>query len=136
MNRKQIYNVILVDDIARICRLVADFVNGIPGVKVVGTANSIKEAMECISQLTPDAVVLDISMPSYGLMQSGVDVLRWIKQHYPATAVIMLTNHSETAYRQICQQLGAYAFFDKSIEPELLYTAITQLVSASPSDAA
>lgn len=130
MNNQRSLNVIVVDDVVRICNLVADFLSGIAGVKVVGTANSIKEALKCITELEPDAVVLDISMPRFELMQSGVDVLRWIKQHYPATAVIMLTNHSEMVYRRICQELGAYAFLDKSAEPELLHTAVTQLVEA------
>lgn len=128
MNRQGNLNVIVVDDVVRICNLVADFLNGIAGVKVVGTANSIKDALKCIAELEPHAVVLDISMPRYELFQNGVDVLRWIKQHYPAMAVIMLTNHSEMVYRKICQELGAYAFLDKSAEPELLHTVIAQLV--------
>ena len=129
MNRQGNLNVIVVDDVVRICNLVADVLNGIAGIKVVGTANSIKDALKCIAELEPHVVVLDISMPRYELFQNGVDVLRWIKQHYPAMAVIMLTNHSEMVYRKICQELGAYAFLDKSAEHELLHTVIAQLVN-------
>lgn len=130
MDNPRSLNVMVVDDIPHICKLLAEFIGYLDHVNVVGTATSIKEALDCVTNLEPHVVVLDISMPRFGLIQNGVDVLRWIKQHYPKTEVIMLTNHSEDIYRKTCQQLGAYAFLDKSMGSELLAAALDGLVIA------
>jgi DNA-binding NarL/FixJ family response regulator len=121
--------IVVVDDVPHICELVTALLNTVDHVVVLGTSNSIATALESIIQLQPDAVMLDISMPSFEEMRNGIDVLRWIKQHYPATAVIMLTNRSEPIYQQACQTFGAYAFLDKSSDAERLPAVMTQLVN-------
>jgi DNA-binding NarL/FixJ family response regulator len=84
----------------------------IPGIKVIGQAGNVAEAIQSIQALHPDAVILDICMPG----GSGIDVLENIKKSSVAPVVIMLTGYSEAQYRQKCTALGAEYFFDKSTE--------------------
>jgi DNA-binding NarL/FixJ family response regulator len=57
------------------------------GVQVVGEAASGAEAVQCVRELTPDVVVMDLSMPGMG----GVDATRHIASIAPLTRVVMLT---------------------------------------------
>lgn len=128
MNNKSDLSTIVVDDIEAVCSLVAEFVNSLEGISVIGTANSIKDAMDSITHFEPHAVILDVGMPSYEGMRSGMDVLKWIKTHYPITAVIMFSNYSAGQMRKPCLGLGAYAYLDKTMEADLLADVLNQLV--------
>ncbi|HKQ31533.1 MAG TPA: hypothetical protein VJS66_09625, partial [Burkholderiales bacterium] len=46
----------------------------------------------------------------------GCQVLRAVRAQMPRTMFIVLTNHSEPAFRHACTEAGADAFFDKSSE--------------------
>lgn len=82
-------------------------------VEVVGQAGTVGEAIDAISQLLPDVVILDLRMPG----GSGIDVLHQIKQNGVESMVIMLTNYYTFAgYRQKCLDAGADFFLDKSTE--------------------
>ncbi len=66
-----------------------------------------------------DVVLCDIIMPA----SNGLEALKWVRQHYPHTAVIMMTGKPsyETAAEAI--RLGAYDYLIKPIETEdLLHT--------------
>ena len=74
-------------------------------LEVVGQAENAAAAMDEIQRLQPDAVVLDIHMPSpdqAGLVQSGFDVLERIKSESPATFVTILSNYYYSQYRDKC----------------------------------
>jgi len=89
------------------------------GIKVVGQAENVAEAISGIRMLQPHVVILDIRMPG----GNGIDVLRHVKQDEVSPMVIILTNYPYPAYRQKCLQAGADFFLDKSTEfdqiPEL-----------------
>jgi DNA-binding NarL/FixJ family response regulator len=59
--------------------------------------------------LAPQAVVLDISLPD----GSGVDVLKFIRQHNLKLSVVVLTSNPYDALRTKCQSLGAAVVLDK-----------------------
>jgi DNA-binding NtrC family response regulator len=64
-------------------------------------------------------MLLDVKMPRI----SGVEVLRYAKEHAPATQVIMLTNVVDVKTAIETTKLGAYDFISKPYEPaELLAT--------------
>ena len=94
------------------------------GIELVGEAQDIHRAYDAIQTLRPDLVILDIQMGE----GSGIDLLRDVKQNYPATVAIMLTNHPYPQYRQSCLDLGADYFFSKSTDLKLMIETVRQLV--------
>ena len=82
------------------------------GIEIVGQAENVAEAINAISQLQPDVVILDILMPG----GSGIKVLQNIKQDGAGPMVIVLTNYPYPVFRQKCLQAGADFFLDKSTE--------------------
>lgn len=91
----------------------------IPGAEPCGHAATATDAIAGIQAAQPDAVVLDIQL-EHG---SGFDVLRAIGA---STAVYVLTNFANDAYRRKAETLGARGFFDKSTEVDKLRRALMQ----------
>ena len=106
--------VFIVDDSPIVRGRLARLISDIPGATVVGEAASAMEAIEQIPRLSPNLVVMDISMPG----GSGMCVLENLKHRASRPVIIMLTNFADAPYREKCRALGANYFFDKSSEFE------------------
>lgn len=72
------------------------------GYAVMETAENGKEAAELVEKHTPDVVVTDIQMP----FMNGLQLSEWIREHYPATKIIILTGYEEFEYAQKAIRLG------------------------------
>jgi DNA-binding NarL/FixJ family response regulator len=111
-------------------RLVA-MVRSVPGVKVVGEAESVSGAIAGVLGSDADTVLLDLQLTD----GSGLDVLAAIKGKRPSLHVIVLSNFTSTQHRRASIGAGADVFLDKSQEfgrvPELLRGWLNK----SPADA-
>jgi two-component system response regulator NreC len=87
---------------------------------IVGEAGSGQEAVELTSQLSPNVVIMDITLPD----MSGIEATRRLKQAYPKTSVVALTIHEDQQYFFEMLQVGASAYVPKRAAPDDLITAI------------
>lgn len=83
---------------------------------VVHTASCINEATKIIKSGKIEIVVTDLIMKD----ETGIQLLRWIKEHNPEIGVILVTAYGtvETAVEAL--KIGAYNYFIKSSNPESL----------------
>jgi two-component system, NarL family, response regulator NreC len=72
-----------------------------PGLEVVGEAGTGEETLRLAEELSPDVVLLDISMPG----ESGIETVRRLKAKLPALKVLFLTMHEEEG--MLLEALGA-----------------------------
>jgi two-component system chemotaxis response regulator CheY len=96
------------------------------GQQVVGEARDGETALEKAQLLKPDVVCLDVMMPG----KNGLEVLREIKDQFPAMKVIVITAHSE---REIIHQLldaGADSMVLKPFTLARITAAITHALGA------
>lgn len=105
-------NVVIVDDSILVRERLVNMLSAIPTLKVVGEAGNSFQALSVVEKEKPHAVVIDIKMPG----ESGVDVVRKIKEKNPMVIAIILTNYPFSQYREKCFENGADYFFDKSEE--------------------
>ena len=103
--------VYIVEDSPIIRRLLASSIEG-AGAELVGYSASAQQAIQDIATLEPDLIVIDISL-DFG---NGFDVLRLLRDRGLARAArkVVLTNHANAEYRNLCFRLGASQFCDKS----------------------
>ena len=80
-------------------------------------------ALELADAELPDIILLDINLPDL----NGIGLLRHIRKQHPAITVIMLSNQGGVFYRQLCMQLGATHYIDKSTEFQLVPSVIENL---------
>lgn len=118
-------DIFIVDDSAIIREHIVAMLIRIANTKITGQADDAPEAIQEIARNPPDLVVLDIALRS----SNGMDVLRYVSREYPATKVIILSNHSEPESRELFLNAGAYQFFDKSLEFEKIRDAIDRLAN-------
>jgi len=95
------------------------------GFSVVGEAADGLEAMEKIRSLSPDIVVMDISMPA----QNGLNVAREVHKCFPQVKVILLSQHTEDMYIADALEACVAAYVLKSQASSDLVHAIHQVSS-------
>jgi two-component system, chemotaxis family, protein-glutamate methylesterase/glutaminase len=109
--------VLVVDDTAIFRKVISDCLLGVPGVEVIGTANTGKTALARIQSMRPDLVTLDVEMPE----MNGLEVLEAVKQQGLDVGVVMLSaftrRGSDLTVRAL--ELGAFDFVTKSTEGSL-----------------
>jgi DNA-binding NarL/FixJ family response regulator len=116
--------VIIADDSSLFVERLSDLLEEVPGIELAGHAGSVPEAVRCIREKEPDAVILDLQMPG----GSGLDVLRAIRPDYPHLYVLFCTNYTDPQYREECLGAGADYFLDKSAEFEKIPSILRQLI--------
>lgn len=90
-----------------------------PDVVVVGEAGDGEACLAAITDLRPDVVLLDISMPD----KNGIDTLRLLRHIKPDLPVLMLSAYGEDQYAVNLLRAGAAGYLNKE-------AASTQLVGA------
>lgn len=83
----RVYRVVVADDAAGIRALMRTLLSLEPDFDVVGQASDGAEAVELVSKLQPDLLVIDVSMP----VMSGVEAIETIRRTSPATRVVVLS---------------------------------------------
>lgn len=91
---------------------------------LVGNVRDGRELVALVSQLKPDAVVTDISMP--GL--NGLEAIRQIKKIRPLTKIVALTMHAEPPLVAEVLKSGASGYVLKNSAVEELERAIREVM--------
>lgn len=79
-----------------------------------------ESALDMIREEEPDVMILDLKMPGI----DGIEVLKRVKQTNPLIEVIILTGHGSEADKEICMQLGAFAYLEKPVDVNVLSETI------------
>jgi len=95
----------------------------IEGISVIGTASDGQAALRLIDALSPDLVLLDLTMPE----TDGLTVARNLGGQPNAPAVIFVTAHDEFAVEAF--DLDAVDYVLKPVAPDRLQRAVTRVVS-------
>jgi DNA-binding NarL/FixJ family response regulator len=91
-----------------------------PEIAVVGEAADGAEAVELVSQLQPDVVVMDVSMPKL----NGIEATHQITGRFPAVRIIGLSMHREPHIEAAMRDAGAVAYACKDDPSEELVAII------------
>ncbi|MDA8123698.1 MAG: response regulator transcription factor [Deltaproteobacteria bacterium] len=94
-----------------------------PDVDIVGEAQSADEVLALAETQNWDAVILDITMPGRG----GLDTLEELKRRYPDLPVLMLSMHPEDQYAARAFKAGASGYMTKESALDELVKAIRKI---------
>src|SRR5688572_11562363 len=115
---------LIVDDSEFIREKITKLLEGATRIKRVLTSGSYEEAIRLINSEQPDIVLLEINLPYF---KNGIDILRYIKRHFPAIRIIMFTDQTSEYHRELCLKLGASHFIDKSSDFDALPGIVNSL---------
>jgi len=117
--------ILLVEDHGIVREGLRSLLDGRPEMDVVGEAKDGREAVQLATELSPDVVVMDITMPNL----NGIDATRHIVGELSNVRVIALSVHSDTMFVTDMLKAGASGYvlkdslFDELVEAILCVTA-------------
>jgi len=91
-----------------------------PDFDVVGEAGDGRAAVRCVESLSPDLVLMDLSMPR----MNGLEAIRDIKKQNPKTKIVVLTVHKTEEYILATLQAGADGYVLKDASHSELLMAL------------
>ena len=115
--------VLIVDDSNIVVERLSVIIAEMSCVGPVLTSNTFNQAVDIINVELPDAILVDIQLPG----KNGIELLAYIKSSYPQIKTIVVTNKASDYYKDLCEQMGADSFIDKSTEFEKIPEIIEML---------
>jgi len=118
--------VVLADDVAQVLSAVSALLK--EKFEIVATVTDGQAAFDATLALTPDLVVLDISMP--GL--SGIDVARELKKRGNRAKIVFLTVHEDADILATCFAAGGLGYVAKVLMETDLVAAMNDALADRP----
>jgi two-component system invasion response regulator UvrY len=115
--------VLVADDHATVREGIRRFLADTPDLMAAREASTAAEVFEAVAAGDCDVVLLDISLPG----RDGLDILKELKQRYPALPVLMFSVYAEEQYAVRALKTGAAGYVTKNSEPEVLMTALRKV---------
>lgn len=121
------YRIVLADDHVMVRQGIRKIIEESDQIVIVGEANDGFELLDLLKTVTPDLVLLDISMPNL----RGIEVTGEIRMAYPRVKILILTMHKDTEY--VCHALvsGAHGYLLKEDTDTDLFSAIETIERGS-----
>jgi two-component system response regulator NreC len=116
--------VVIADDHAIVRTGLRALINGEENLTLVGEAAGGVEALDLVSRLSPDILVLDISMPDL----DGISVMRRLKAGASTTRILILTVHEDEGLLREAIRSGASGYILKLAAEAELITAIQAIM--------
>jgi len=120
--------VMLADDHAVVRMGFRLLLEGSPDMKVVAEAESGEEALKRYCEVKPDVLVLDISMPGIG----GLETVSRLLAKEADARVLVLSAHEDTMHPKRALKAGALGYLSKRSAAEELIQAIRQVYQRKP----
>ncbi|MBI5076193.1 MAG: response regulator transcription factor [Nitrospirae bacterium] len=117
------YRIILADDHKLLRSGLKGILESVAGLEVVGEAGDGLELLKLLGRITPNLVILDISMPNL----RGIEAVSRIRHQYPEVQVLILTMHNDRSYLHQAIAAGAAGYLLKEDADPDLFIAIEKI---------
>ena len=102
--------IVLVDDHAVVRAGVRRLLEQEPLFEVIGEAESGEKAYQILAELKPDVMVMDLSMPGMG----GLESIRRILMRYEKAKILVLSMHEDLSFANQALKVGAKGYLTKN----------------------
>ncbi|MEG1946540.1 MAG: response regulator [Lachnospiraceae bacterium] len=116
-------NILVCDDAAFMRMMIKDILTK-NGYNIAGEAENGIKAIEKYSEIKPDLVLMDITMPE----MDGIQALKKIRDNDPSACVIMCSAMGQQAMVIEAIQSGAKDFIVKPFQAERVLEAVKKVV--------
>lgn len=112
--------VVIVDDHRVFADSLAAALETRAGLRCLGTAPAVDEALPVVEEHRPDVVLMDAYLPRI----DGIEGLRMVRDRAPESQVIMLTGHADLDLLGRAARAGAAGFLPKEADLDVVADAI------------
>ena len=113
-------NILMADDHPVVRAGIRGMLETQPDFDVVAEAENGREALEQVSRLKPDVVLMDLRMPE----MDGVEAIEKIKESYPEIYILVLTTYDTDADIVRAVEAGATGYLLKDAPRDELFRAV------------
>lgn len=103
-------------------------IESLPNFEVVGEAEDGRQAIECAENLSPDLIMMDLSMPK----SDGITAIKEIKRRCAGIKILALTVHKTEGHVRMAFEAGADGYILKDATYQELEMAINNILSGKP----
>ncbi len=121
----ELIKVLVVDDHDLVRMGITRMLGDVPGLSIVGEADSGESAITQARALKPDVVLMDVRMPGIG----GLEATRKLLQHDRSIRVIAVTACDEEPFPTRLMQAGAVGYVTKGAALEEMVSAIRKVAA-------
>jgi len=111
-------SVLIVDDELHVCLLMTKILE--QAGYICEQAENVQTAKQLLRQISFDLLLTDINMPG----ESGVELARYVKEHYLDTAVVMVTAVDDPVQAKEVLDMGVYGYLVKPFTKNLVLITV------------
>jgi DNA-binding NarL/FixJ family response regulator len=116
--------IFLVDDHPLVRESLTGLIHQSADLAVCGEAADAQSALEKIGRAKPDLAIVDISLGA----DSGIDLIRSLREQFPEVQAIVLSMHDERVYAERAMRAGARGYIMKRESTGKIVDAIRQVL--------
>jgi DNA-binding NarL/FixJ family response regulator len=117
--------IVVVDEHKILREGLTTLINKQPNMETIGEATDGREALEIVTKLSPDLLLMDVTMPNL----NGIEATRKIKSKNPSIEIIALSLHSDRRYVLGMIDAGASGYLLKECAFDELVRAINTVMA-------
>jgi len=120
--------ILVADDNQLVRRGIAGLLSADKSWEVCGEASNASEILQKVTELRPDLILLDVSMPG----MNGLDAAQLLRKQLPALKILIVSQHDAKLLLDRSLKAGAHGCIDKArIATDLLPTLRNMLQKTS-----
>jgi len=123
MNQK-IFTVMIVEDDKDIRNRLECIVTSDAGLKIVGLAGCLQDAMVCLKKTSPDILLVDLGLPD----GSGIELIKAARKLAKPSECMVITIHADQHHLMGALEAGATGYLLKDALPEDICSTIIDLI--------
>ena len=124
----QTTRILLAEDHNTVREGIKMLVNAQPDMEVIGEAENGSAAITQTRALSPDMLVMDISMPEL----NGLKATEKLRKEFPELKILTLTRHTDDGYLKQLIKAGVNGYVLKQSAPTELINPYSALTGATP----
>ncbi|MEX2523977.1 MAG: response regulator transcription factor [Gammaproteobacteria bacterium] len=117
--------VLLVDDHAVVRAGYRLLLRNSSEIDIIAEADNGENACRLYADLTPDVVIMDLSLPGMG----GLEAIRRILARDPKARILVFSMHEDMVFVDQAVNAGAKGYITKSSAPDVLIDAVQKIAS-------
>jgi DNA-binding NarL/FixJ family response regulator len=118
-------NVLIVDDHPVMPEVLRTLISCEHDLTICGEAGTARQALDAVTNLKPDLVLADITLPG----RSGIELIKDIRALQPAVLILVISIHDELLYAERVLRAGARGYIMKQESGPRMIQAIRQVLA-------
>lgn len=117
--------VVLVEDHPVFRKGLVDLLNEVEDLRVCGEAGDAAEGSRVIDEVSPDLVLMDLSLPN----GNALPLVRDLRNRRPGLKILVVSMHEERMYAERALRAGADGYITKAEAVDRLIEAIREVLA-------